>query len=101
MVAYLSFLLEINESSPLILELYIEYKLGSMGTKGGIILYHIGYGGCHVISVVTGCYQPRCWLISVEWVTKPSCDQICGTSTPTYIARVLITIGGREVYEFS
>jgi hypothetical protein len=40
--------------------------LGSMGTKGGTMLYHIKYGGysttlgCHVISGVTSCYQPRC-----------------------------------------
>jgi len=40
--------------------------LGSMGTKGGTILYHIGYGGygatlgCHVISGVTKYCQPMC-----------------------------------------
>jgi len=40
--------------------------LGSMGTKGGIIFYHIRYGGygttlrCHAISGVTGCRQPKC-----------------------------------------
>jgi hypothetical protein len=42
----------------LILEQYIEYMLRSMGIKGGIVLYLIGYGitlGCHVISDVTGC----------------------------------------------
>jgi len=39
--------------------------LGSMGTKGGIVLYHIIYGGygttlgCFVINVITSCYQPR------------------------------------------
>jgi hypothetical protein len=37
-----------------------------MGTKGGIVLYHIGYGGYgttlsyHVINGVTSCCQPRC-----------------------------------------
>ncbi len=43
--------------------------LWSMGTEGGIVLYHIGYGGyggygttlgCLVISGVISCYQPRC-----------------------------------------
>jgi hypothetical protein len=40
--------------------------LGSMGTKGGNVLYHIGYGGydsslgCPTINGVIGCYQPRC-----------------------------------------
>jgi len=40
--------------------------LWSMGTKGGIVLYHIEYGGygttlgCLVISGVIGCYQPCC-----------------------------------------
>jgi hypothetical protein len=39
--------------------------LGSMGIKGGIILYHIRYGGhgttlvCPTISGVIGCSQPR------------------------------------------
>jgi hypothetical protein len=52
--------------------------LGSMGTKGGTILYHIGYGGygttlgCLAISGVTSCYQPKCWLTNVGWVTKPN-----------------------------
>jgi L,D-peptidoglycan transpeptidase YkuD (ErfK/YbiS/YcfS/YnhG family) len=42
-----------------------------MGTKGGNVLYHIEYGGygttlgCHVISDVTCCNQPKCWLTSV------------------------------------
>ncbi len=40
----------------------MEYMLRSIGTKGGIILYHIKYGGygttlvCPAISGVTGCY---------------------------------------------
>jgi hypothetical protein len=78
----------------------------SMGTKGGIVLYHIGYGGygttlgCHVISGVT-CCQPRCWLINIGWVTKPSCDRICGTCTPTKIVSVLIAKDGREVMSSS
>jgi hypothetical protein len=74
--------------------------LRSMGTKGGTILYHIGYGitlVCLIISGVTYCYQLRWWLTNVGWVTKPNCDQICGTSTPSYIASVLIAVGGREV----
>jgi hypothetical protein len=32
--------------------------LGSMGIKGGIVLYHVGYGtclGCPIINVVTSC----------------------------------------------
>ncbi len=43
--------------------------LGSMGTKGGSVLYHIGYGttlGCLAISGVTSCSQPRFWLTSVD-----------------------------------
>jgi hypothetical protein len=55
--------------------------LRSMGTKGGIILYHIGYGialGCPTISGVTNCCQPRYWLIGVDLIAKPDCDQICG-----------------------
>jgi hypothetical protein len=37
--------------------------LGSMGIKGGIVLYHIGYGitlSCPTINGVTCCCQPRC-----------------------------------------
>ncbi len=40
--------------------------LGSMGTKGGTILYHSGYGGYdttlgyHAISGVTSCCQLKC-----------------------------------------
>jgi hypothetical protein len=51
-----------------------------MGTKGGIVLYHIKYGGygttlgCPIISGVIDYYQPRCWLIGVGWVTKPGYD---------------------------
>jgi hypothetical protein len=43
--------------------------LGSMGTKGGTMLYHIEYGGygtilgSPTISNVIG--QPKCWLIDV------------------------------------
>ncbi len=43
--------------------------LRSMGIKGGIVLYHIGYGttlGCHVISGVKCCYRPRFLLIGVR-----------------------------------
>jgi hypothetical protein len=71
-----------------------------MGTKGEIILYHIGYGttlGCLVINRVIDCYQPKCWLIHVGWVTKPNCDQICGMNTPSYIVGVFIVAGGKEV----
>jgi hypothetical protein len=42
--------------------------LGSIGTKNGIILYHIGYGrvlSCLTIISVTICNQPKCWLISI------------------------------------
>ncbi len=47
-----------------------------MGTKGGTILYHIGYGGygttlgCFATSGVTICCQLKCWAIDVGWVTK-------------------------------
>jgi hypothetical protein len=74
--------------------------LGSMGIKGGTILYHIGYGtflGCHVISGITSCYQPRFWLIGIGWITKPGCDRLCDTCTPTCIIGVLIVAGGKEV----
>jgi hypothetical protein len=77
--------------------------LGFMGIKCGIVLYHIGYGttlDCPIISGVTGCCQPRCWLTSVGWVTKPNYDQICGMSTPTYTVSVLIVTSGREVQSF-
>jgi hypothetical protein len=62
--------------------------LGSMGSKGGTTLFHIRYGGngitlaCLTISGVIGCYQPKCWLTSVGWITKLGCDQICGIGTP-------------------
>jgi len=81
--------------------------LGSMGTKGGSVLYHIGYGGyntslvCLNINGVTDCCQPRCWLISVGWVTKPNCDRIYGIITPTYIVGMLIITCGREVMSSS
>ncbi len=44
----------------------MEYMLGSMGTKGGIVLNHIGYSGygialgCLTISGLTSCYKPMC-----------------------------------------
>jgi hypothetical protein len=77
--------------------------LGSRGTKGGTILYHIGYDGYGrtlghpIINGVTSCYQPRCWLSNVGWVTKLGCDQICCTCTPIGIISVLVAIGSREV----
>jgi hypothetical protein len=74
--------------------------LGSMGTKGGTILYHIGYGitlVCLVINGVTDCYHLKWWLTNVGWIRKPNCDWICGTSTPSYIDGVFIAVGGREV----
>jgi hypothetical protein len=80
--------------------------LGSMGTKGGTVLYHIGYGGydttigCHVINGVTS-YQPKCWLIGVGLVAKPGCDWICGMGTPTCITNVLIVEGVKEVLNYS
>jgi hypothetical protein len=81
--------------------------LGSMGTKGGTVLYHIGYDGygttlgCLAINGVTSCYQPRCWLANVGWVTKPGCDQICCTCTPTSIINVLVAADDRKVLSFS
>jgi hypothetical protein len=78
--------------------------LRSMGTKGGTILYHIGYGGygttlgCHAISGVTSC-QLKCWLTSVGCITKPNYDWICGTCTPTYIVGVFVMVGGRKHYD--
>jgi hypothetical protein len=80
--------------------------LGSMGTKGGIVLYHIIYGGygttlgCFVINAITSCYQPRYWLIGVGWVVKLGRDWICGTNTPTYIIGVFIGASGKEVMSF-
>jgi hypothetical protein len=53
-----------------------------MGTKGGIVLYHIGYGGyggygialgCLTIIGVTSCCQLKCWLTNVGLVTKLDC----------------------------
>ncbi len=41
----------------------MEYMLGSMGTKGGSILYHIGYGttlGCPTMTGLIGCCQLKC-----------------------------------------
>jgi hypothetical protein len=81
--------------------------LRSMGTKGGSVLYNIRYGGydislgCPSINGVINCCHHGCWLISVGWVTKPGCDQICGIVTPTCIIGVLVVIGGREVLNFS
>ncbi len=81
--------------------------LRSMGTKGGIVLYHIRYGGygitlgCLVISVVTCCYQPRYWLTGARWVVKFGCDRICGMNTPTCIAGVFVVTGGKKVLSFS
>ncbi len=80
--------------------------LGSMGTKGGIVLYHIrcgGYGttlGYLDIKVLTFCYEPRYWLIGVGWIIKLGCDWICGTSTPTCIIGVFILASGKEVMSF-
>ncbi len=82
--------------------------LGSMGTKGGTILYHIGYAGgysitlgCLAISGVIGCYQPKCWLTNVGWITKLGCDRICGIGTPTRIAGVFVMVAGKEVLSSS
>ncbi len=55
-----------------------------MGTKGGIVLYHIGYGGYGITlgyptaSGVIGCCQLKYWLIGVGLIAKLNCDQICG-----------------------
>jgi L,D-peptidoglycan transpeptidase YkuD (ErfK/YbiS/YcfS/YnhG family) len=81
--------------------------LGSMGTKGGIVLYHIRYGGygitlgCPAINGVTSCCQPMCWLIGVGLITKPSCGWICYTSTPTCVIGVLGIASYREVLSSS
>jgi hypothetical protein len=78
--------------------------LRSMGTKGGTILYHIGYGttlGCLVINGVIGCYRSRCWLTSVRLITKPGCGQICCMGTPTCVIGMLGTIGYRAILSSS
>ncbi len=78
-----------------------------MGKKGGIILYHIGYGGygktlgCFAINGVIGYCQPRCWLTSVGWVAKLSYDWICGTGKPTFVTNVLVMASVREVLNSS
>ncbi len=77
--------------------------LRSMGIKGGIVIYHIGYGttlSCLVISGVKCYYQPRFWLISVGWVTKPDCDRISNMGTLACIIGVLVVVDGREVMSF-
>jgi len=80
--------------------------LGSMGTKGGIIFYHIRYGGygttlrCHAISGVTGCRQPKCWLTSVGLVTKPSCGWICCIGIPTCVISVFNITSYRNVLNY-
>jgi hypothetical protein len=46
--------------------------LGSMGTKNGIVLYHIGYNivlGCPTISGVIGCNQPKSLVENPPCVT--------------------------------
>jgi hypothetical protein len=80
--------------------------LESMGIKGGITLYHVGYGGygttlsCPTISGVTSCCQPKCWLSGVGWVAKSNCDRIWDTGTPTCIVSVLNATSGKEVLSF-
>jgi hypothetical protein len=77
--------------------------LKSMGTKGGIILYHIGYGGygitlgCLAISGVTCCCQPTCWLTGVGLITKPACGRTCYIGTPTCVIGVSGIASYREV----
>ncbi len=79
--------------------------LGSIGTKDGTVLYHIGYGiiiGCPIINDVTGCNQLKCWLTDVGLVTKPGCGQICCTSTPMcHVIGVFGTRSYREVISSS
>ncbi len=41
-----------------------------------------------VISGVTCCIQPKCWLIGIRLVTKLNCGQICCTCTPTCVGSV-------------
>jgi hypothetical protein len=44
-----------------------------LGTKDGIVLYHIKYGtfiGYPTINGVTSCGQPKCWLTNIILVTK-------------------------------
>jgi hypothetical protein len=72
----------------------------SMGTKGGIVLYHIGHGitlSCLAISGVIGCCQPMCWLIGVGLITKLGCGWICYTCTPTCVIGVFGIASYREV----
>jgi hypothetical protein len=71
--------------------------------KGGIIIYHIGYGttlSCLVISGVKCCYQPRFWLISVGWVTKPDCDRISNMGTLACIIGVLVVLKVEKLWVF-
>jgi hypothetical protein len=59
----------------------------SIGTKDGIVLYHIGYGivlGCPTISGVTSCRQLKCYLTDIGLVTKLGYIWVCCTSTPTW-----------------
>ncbi len=63
-------------------------------TKDGIALYHIRYNtiiGCFVINGVTGCIQPKCWLIGIGLVTKLGCGQIFYIGTPTCVIGLLGT----------
>jgi hypothetical protein len=84
----------------------MEYMFGSMGTKGGIVLYHIGYGGygialgCLTINGVTNCYQLKCWLTNVGLVTKLDCGRICYTCTLTCVTNMLGITCCKEVTRF-
>jgi hypothetical protein len=74
-----------------------------MGIKGGIVIYHIGYGttlGCLVISGVKWYYQPRFRLTNVGWINKPDCDRICEMGTPACIIVMFIVVGGKKVLSF-
>jgi len=78
--------------------------LRSIGTKDGIILYHIRYDivlSCFNIISVTSCGQPRCWLIGIGLVIKFGYIWVCCTSTPTFVTGVLGTIGCKEVMSYS
>ncbi len=57
--------------------------------------------GCPIISGVTCCGQPKCWLTGIGLVTKLSCGQICCTYTPTCVPRVFNTTCCREVISSS
>jgi len=76
--------------------------LGSIGTKDGTILYHFTYGtflGCHAISGVTSCGQPKCWLINIGLLAKFNFSRF--VVHVHCVASVLSTTNCREVMNYS